>query len=355
MLAYNITKDAISLVIEDQVYTVPRTSPQAAKIINQLRLQPVDEVEVARLVALEYSPEVYSDGRIKIMKGGTVEYNGAALPRALAQKVKDCYEDGVPFENVLKFFDRLNANPSKRATEELYTFLEHKGMPITPEGHFLAYKGIQTDGYSCTAGDRSKVIEGETNEDGRIRNFVGDKIRVTRNYVDDNKDVGCSSGLHAGSLEYATSFGPKHVIVKIDPADVVSIPTDCSCQKLRTCAYEVVADYKGKLQDSGVRDASRPYFEDLEEDDDGDIIGIVSIGIRCREPVQTGPDWDHVSVWARTAGSNHAIEGCEPDTSEELAEQFLDLVEEWSDDPINDYREQFDSFKREYYAAYRGE
>jgi hypothetical protein len=351
MLAYNITKDAISLVIEDQVYTVPRTSPQAAKIINQLRLQPVDEVEVARLVALEYSPEVYSDGRIKIMKGGTVEYNGAALPRALAQKVKDCYEDGVPFENVLKFFDRLNANPSKRATEELYTFLEHKGMPITPEGHFLAYKGIQTDGYSCTAGDRSKVIEGETNEDGRIRNFVGDKIRVTRNYVDDNKDVGCSSGLHAGSLEYATSFGPKHVIVKIDPADVVSIPTDCSCQKLRTCAYEVVADYKGKLQDSGVRDASRPYFEDLEEDDDGDIIGIVSIGIRCREPVQTGPDWDAVTARARELGRGHADDGYEPDTPDDLEGQFTDA----SGEGPEDWDDEFQAFKEAYYAAYRGQ
>ena len=31
------------------------------------------------------------------------------------------------------------------------------------------------------------------------------------------------------------------MIVKIDPADVVSVPNDCECQKLRTCKYVVVS------------------------------------------------------------------------------------------------------------------
>jgi hypothetical protein len=30
------------------------------------------------------------------------------------------------------------------------------------------------------------------------------------------------------------------MIVEIDPADVVSVPVDCSCQKLRTTTYKVV-------------------------------------------------------------------------------------------------------------------
>ena len=347
MLAYNITRDVVSLVIDNNVFTVPRTSVQAGKIIDELRKQPVNETEVARLVALEYSPEVYSDNRITISKDGSVVYNGEALPKALAQKVKDCYEDGVPFENVLAFFDRLNANPSKRAVTELYTFLEHKGMPITPEGHFLAYKGVRDDGFSCTAGDKAKVIEGVTNDEGRIRNFVGDKIRVTRNYVDDNKDVGCSSGLHAGSLEYATGFGPRHVIVKIDPADVVSIPTDSSCQKLRTCAYEVVADYKGKLQDSGVKDASRPYSHEVEEDDDGEVIGILGIGIMRRKPDALGIVLGKVEA----AGNKHRANGWEPDSVGELESRF---AEDFGDSP-DDNPDEFEEYKAAYYAAYRGD
>ena len=38
------------------------------------------------------------------------------------------------------------------------------------------------------------------------------------------------------------------VIVKVNPKDVVSVPTDCECQKVRTCEYQVIADYEGPLE-----------------------------------------------------------------------------------------------------------
>jgi len=266
MIAYQITTQNILIVVDAEVHTLPRACAQAKALIAELSKEPQDEQAIKELIAKEYSPELYSDGKVTINKDGSVLYQGEALPKALAEKVASCYEDGVPFEYVLRFFDRLDANPSKRAVEELQTFLEHKSMPITPDGCFLAYKGILANGYSCTAGSRTKVVEGETNEAGQILNSVGEKIRVKRNYVDDNKDIGCSYGLHAGSLSYATGFGDRTVIVKIDPADVVSIPTDCGCQKLRTCAYEVVSDYKGALVNSGVDNHKRPYSEDLQSD-----------------------------------------------------------------------------------------
>ena len=34
------------------------------------------------------------------------------------------------------------------------------------------------------------------------------------------------------------------MIVEINPADVVSVPYDCSCQKLRTSKYKVVGHYE---------------------------------------------------------------------------------------------------------------
>ena len=41
--------------------------------------------------------------------------------------------------------------------------------------------------------------------------------------------------------------GDNIVIVKINPEDVVSVPSDCNCEKLRTCKYEVVGLYQGEL------------------------------------------------------------------------------------------------------------
>ena len=34
------------------------------------------------------------------------------------------------------------------------------------------------------------------------------------------------------------------MVVEIDPSDVVSVPLDCDCQKLRTSKYKVVAHYE---------------------------------------------------------------------------------------------------------------
>ena len=109
---------------------------------------------------------------------------------------------------------------------ELYSFLEHKAMPLTPDGNFLAYKAVKddyTDWYS-----------------GTFNNKVGETLEMVRNNVCDDAQVGCSHGFHAGSLDYAESFGNGGhlMVVEIDPQDVVSVPNDCDCQKLRTCKYK---------------------------------------------------------------------------------------------------------------------
>jgi hypothetical protein len=116
----------------------------------------------------------------------------------------------------------------------------------------LAYKGVTNDSYSITSG-KITLISGKTNSDGRIFNGVGETIEVPRNEVDDNRNNGCSQGLHVGSLEYAAEFaGPvgKVLIVEVCPSDVVSVPLDCSCQKLRTSKYKVVGEYSGPLPDT---------------------------------------------------------------------------------------------------------
>ena len=52
------------------------------------------------------------------------------------------------------------------------------------------------------------------------------------------------------------------MVVEINPKDVVSVPHDCDCQKLRTAKYKVVDHYKTKLADT--------FCDDYYEDDDDD-------------------------------------------------------------------------------------
>jgi hypothetical protein len=202
----------------------------------------------------------FSDGNIEVTDGA-VFYKGQGVNNHVVDRILDFMREGLPYKPLIRFLDKLMNNPSRRATNELYAFLEHKSMPLTPDGNFLAYKGVKsdyTDWYS-----------------GNFSNQVGETLEMTRNGVCDDANLGCSSGFHAGSLEYARGYGNGGhlMIVEISPADVVSVPLDCDCQKLRTSKYKVVSHFEKKLKntlcdeygDYGTADYD---YEDDDEDDD---------------------------------------------------------------------------------------
>jgi len=189
------------------------------------------------------------------VKDGNLYVFDEPVHSTLANRVLSFLEAGLDCVHLFKFILKLNLNPSKRAVDELYTFLEHRALPITDNGNFLAYKAVRedyTDKYT-----------------GKFLNTIDAVLEMPRNKVDDDKNVGCSYGFHAGTVEYAKEFMGREghlMIVEINPADVVSIPTDCQFQKLRTSKYKVVGEYEIDLTDPLY--ASR--FE-TDQDDDVDL------------------------------------------------------------------------------------
>jgi hypothetical protein len=83
---------------------------------------------------------------------------------------------------------------------------------------------------------------------------------------------------HVGSLEYASTFGGSdsiHLIVEVDPKDVVAVPHDCNFQKLRTCRYKVVARYVGPLPAGHVNAYTDTEVEqELDTDDEDEFFNI---------------------------------------------------------------------------------
>ena len=64
-----------------------------------------------------------------------------------------------------------------------------------------------------------------------------------RSQVNDNPNQTCSTGLHFCSQNYLGHFsGARVMILKINPRDVVSIPTDYDFSKGRCCRYEVIGE-----------------------------------------------------------------------------------------------------------------
>jgi hypothetical protein len=198
------------------------------------------------------------------VKDGNLYVFNEPVHSTLAPRVLSFLEAGLDCVHLFKFILKLNLNPSKRAVDELYTFLEHRALPITDNGNFQAYKAVNsdyTDKYS-----------------GKFLNTIDSVLEMPRNKVDDDKNVGCSYGFHAGTIEYAKQFsgGSGHIVlVEINPADVVSIPTDCQFQKLRTCKYKVVGEYEIDLTD--------PLYASRFETDQDDEVDLWSDDEDCTD------------------------------------------------------------------------
>ena len=225
----------LTLVLNNQSYQVLPDHINYKMILERLPTATADEL--LEIVDIQKAVAVYSDGLVEI-KESRVLYDGEEVHGSISKRILEFMSKGLPFQPLVNFLNNLMENPSMQSQQELYDFLEHEHLPITEDGCFLAYKAVRADYMDKYA--------------GKFRNKVGDVCKMIRAKVDDNRGRGCSQGLHAGALNYVASYGSvdagdRIVIVKINPRDVVSVPSDCNCEKLRTCQYEVVGEYQGEL------------------------------------------------------------------------------------------------------------
>lgn len=223
----------------------------------------VDLFDVQSKVQNYVSKSEIAVGKVEV-RDGAVYYNGQVVHSTITDRILELMRSGFPFEPMCRFLENLMQNPSFNSVKQLYLFLEHKNLPITEDGHFLAYKTVD-----------SNYRDKHTNT---FDNTPGNVLEVPRNQVDDDPNKHCSHGFHVGALEYSGpngwyhSSGDKIVIVKVNPADAVSVPTDHSYTKLRVCRYEVLYDYSVPLEKvcyTSVGEEIDDYnYEDEDEDDD---------------------------------------------------------------------------------------
>ena len=175
------------------------------------------------------------------VKGNSLFLDSEQIDGRLAETIIDFRRKGENYLPLVRFIERLGANPSMRSRDQLYTWLAERDFTITPSGKFIAYKGVSNAGngkFTSHFAGRASVNGVEQN--GQIVQGIGDVVTMPRPKVNDNADIGCSQGLHAGTWDYASTFGNGYTLtVEIDPANVVSVPSDSAFQKLRVCEYRI--------------------------------------------------------------------------------------------------------------------
>ena len=249
MFSFILTNDGtISVFGDNKNFVVGPDNPryqEAKQALQDQNLEMFKEIcEKTKIVA-----EYFNDYGVSVEEG-VVYYLGEAVHGVLVNRILQFMEEKLPVKPLVKFLSNLMLNPSKRAVDELYTFLEHKTLPITEDGCFLAYKRVDENWKDFHT--------------GKFDNHVGNVLEMPRNQVCDNKDNNCSFGFHVGSLEYVRNFNSGgHVLVcKVNPCNVVSVPVDSNCQKLRTCKYEVIAEFTQELEKPLYNKQGKEYNEE---------------------------------------------------------------------------------------------
>ena len=307
---YLIQGNNIVVVIGNKSHTISKTHITYTKVLDAIKAQDWDSIPdiiEPKKVVLNYGA-----GNVSI-QGETLYWNGKELHTSLSVRMITMLQEGFPVEPMVNFMENLYANPSHRAVTELYNFLEKNNLPITPDGHFLAYKKVRNDFRDCHS--------------GTMDNSVGQVVEMPRHDVNDNKDVTCSTGLHFCGMSYLQHFGGERtVIVKINPADVVSIPSDYNDAKGRACRYEVIGElnvnpedaFTSLVQDTAV--GSQPVYyapDDTDEEEYSDdaireaVEHAVNVAITARAGRQLSMTKDAIrkrESRARAASANAATQ-----------------------------------------------
>lgn len=273
--------DSYTVVISNKVYTFDTSHKKYSELVDFIKADDYESFVDNYNIAL---PIVgWSSGNFRYAEGN-LYFGNEIIDGVIVKIIQEMRQEGFSCEPLLNFLTKLYSNPSYHVVEQLYTWLEHMSLAITDKGTFLAYKSVSVyngEPFVDCYGREVKAGDFVDSYTKKIRNNIGDINSMPRRLVNDNRDVGCSDGFHVGTMSYVTTqySQDKVIICEVDPANVVSIPTDCSCQKIRCCEYTVVSEMTRELKIvehnykeeyySGVSLSDHVDDEDFD-DDDGD-------------------------------------------------------------------------------------
>jgi len=240
---------------------------------------------------------------------GIVKINGKETHGIITDYIVEYWKKSLPYEALVKFWENIQQNPSQQSKDHLFLFLKANKMPITPDGCFLAYKRVKYD-------NEKNLVDCYS---GTFCNNVGAKVVMDRKSVNPDRHDTCSHGLHVAAFQYMAAYsGDVIVEVKVNPKDVVAVPSDYNDQKMRVCEYEVVGINK--------ETAMTELFIAWDKIEVKKQEGILKIETGKKEHA------DQVAVDAFIA---NAQKGQNLDISAFTAKQIIEIVQKLADITIN--------------------
>jgi len=257
-VAYIVKEQGVTLFKDGRQFSAPSDFWSFNRIIEKIKNRDFDGIEdlfntkdAVQRVEKEVSKEITETiGEEVRIVNGEVFVGERKVYNSVTKRLVNMLAAGFDINPLSNFLKRLLKNPSKTAIEECYPFMEKADVTIDEEGYIIAYKKVKDDYFDIYS--------------GTVNYNIGNIVEMPRNEVDDNRANLCSDGLHFCSFSYLGHFGAgtgnRILIVKVDPADVVSIPADYNDAKARACRMEVI----GEIEEQKDVLAKTPVYKKTE-------------------------------------------------------------------------------------------
>lgn len=259
-VAYIVKESGVTLFKDGRQFSAPSDFWSFNRIIEKIKNQNFDGIEelfntkeavetVQKEVSADLGQTLGEEVRIV---NGEVFVGNKKVYNSVTQRLVKMLAGGFDIKPLSNFLKRLLKNPSRTAIQECYPFMEKADVTIDEEGYIIAYKKVRNDYFDIYS--------------GTVNYNIGNIVEMPRNEVDDNRSNLCSDGLHFCSFSYLGHFGSsmssgnRVLIVKVDPADVVSIPADYNDAKARACRMEVI----GEIEEEKNVLAETPVYKKTE-------------------------------------------------------------------------------------------
>lgn len=301
--------DQITVTVGTNIYTVPYSEKRLKEVqskIEEGREAIINYMQPGRRLLTE-------DNRLTMDKRTDQLYltgTDRPIPSQLQTHIRQLLNQGLSPEALINFHKLTLLNPNWESVKQLYRFITHNNVPLTPEGLVVTYRVVTKAPYFGVNHDSGEVrelgvslhpqIRDEADQpyvqeqlaevSSRIRfvdiytgtfdNSIGMMPEMPREEVTFDPDKHCGPGLHGAAPHYIPFYGGggnpirppagrtwsdmslqeqyEHIkesdaapvtINLVHPADVVSVPNDMRHAKMRSCRFFVAGLYNSTYKD----------------------------------------------------------------------------------------------------------
>jgi len=243
-----LTQNFLTL-IADREFSITKSDPRFPQAIELYRKR--DYNGLLNLLDRVGAIQRYSHGAVCVYDNA-VTYNGTEVHGVIAMRILDFLKQGLPFEPLARFLDRLYKNVSEGVRSKLFSFLEHNHLAITEDGFITAFKLVDKDGrapYNKT-GHFFETRNGKHCKTQIYR--VGYEYTYPRNEIREGEQECGTVGLYVANKNYWNGdFDQNNVytgrgrllIAQIDPQDVCNV-AHAESSKMVACRMRLVGEYK---------------------------------------------------------------------------------------------------------------